>query len=372
MKRNHEVVVGMSGGVDSAVSAWLLKKQGYRVTGVILKIWEESPSESQKAWGERTCCHVPMVEYLCQKILGIPYAVVNAEPHFKADVVDAFRKSYHSGETPNPCTSCNQKVKLPLLREWAEKNGISKVATGHYTSWKMSEDFLVPGLAMARDMTKDQSYFLSRTEGMNPENTLFPVGQMTKSHVRELAKSAGFPVDGLLENQEVCFVSEKKMTDFLREEDCGNTSSPWTVHTLTGETVGSMPNAIGLTRGQRRGLTVAGGRRLYVHTISVPEKKVWLSEKSDLLETSFSIKEPMGPLFNGTEPGDKKIYVRFRSTMAPVACFQTTHDLWRFNLEVANEGIVEGQIAAFYDKENILIGSGILTRRGEGKENHVE
>ena len=372
MKKNHEVVVGMSGGVDSAVSAWLLKKQGYRVTGVILKIWEESPSESEKGWGERTCCHVPMVEYLCQKIIGIPYAVVNAELNFKADVVEAFKTSYRSGETPNPCTSCNQKVKLPLLREWAEKHGISNVATGHYTSWRMSDDFRVSGLAMAKDMAKDQSYFLSRTQGISPHNTLFPIGEMTKSDVKELAKSAGFPVEGLLENQEVCFVSEKKMTDFLRETDSGEAPAPWTVQTIAGETLGSVPNAIGLTRGQRRGLTVAGGRRLYVHTISLPEKKIWLSEKSDLFEDSFSIRDPMGPLFNGLWSEAKKVYVRFRSTMAPVACFPVTNDLLRFSLEVASDGIVEGQIAAFYDKENILIGSGVLTRRGESSENHVD
>ena len=370
MKKNNEVVVGMSGGVDSAVSAWLLKKQGYHVTGVILKIWEEDPSDSQKGWGERTCCHVPMVEYLCEKIIDIPYAVVNAQTNFNRDVVDAFRASYHSGETPNPCTTCNQKVKLPLLREWAEKNEISKVATGHYTSWKLSGEFNTPGLAMAKDISKDQSYFLSRTHGITQENTLFPVGSMTKSQVKEIAESAGFPVEGLLENQEVCFVSEKRMTEFLREEFSDGSMGPWTVQSLTGERLGSIPSAIGLTRGQRRGLTVSGGKRLYVHSLDIPGKKVWLSEKKDLLEETFSIKEPMGVLFVKRIPRNTKVFVRFRSTMAPSLCVAINEDKTRFTLAEPNDGIVEGQIAAFYDRNNVLVGSGIMTRRGVDSEIH--
>lgn len=364
MKKNREVIVGMSGGVDSAVSAWLLKKQGYHVTGVILRIWEDDPHDTEKGWGERTCCHVPMVEYLCNKIIDIPYAVVNAQSDFNKDVVSTFKSSYLSGETPNPCTSCNQKVKLPLLRKWAEENRITKVATGHYTSWQYSKEYRTHGLAMAQDVAKDQSYFLSRTRGIDPDNTLFPVGALTKAQVKEIAKSAGFPVEGLLENQEVCFVSEKRVTDFLKVELAENNSGQWSVHLLSGERLGTIPTAIGLTRGQRRGLTVAGGKRLYVHSIDIPRKTVCLSEKKDLFEDTFSVREPMGILFDTDLHENATIFVRFRSTMAPVPCKKMGEGN-RFSLTEPHDGVVEGQIAAFYDQENILIGSGILTRKGD-------
>ncbi|MGC8528743.1 MAG: MnmA/TRMU family protein [Leptospirillia bacterium] len=368
MKKNKKIVIGMSGGVDSAVSAWLLKKDGYDVTGVILRLWGESDSETTKGWGERTCCHVPMVEYLCQKILDIPFAIVDAESTFRSDVVDSFKSAYQTGETPNPCTSCNEKVKLPLLRRWAEKNEIPKVATGHYTYWKRSEDFDVPGLAMAQDLAKDQSYFLSRTPDLSPENTVFPVGQMTKPQVRKMALEAGFPVDGLLENQEVCFVSEKRVTEFLSREIGQDHQVPWNVMTIAGEPLGAIPTAIGLTRGQRKGLSVAGGRRLYVHSVDIPKRQIWLSDRSDLFESTFTIKYPMGVLFEKTGLPPGKLFVRFRSTMSPVACQIDDRETGRFRLEKPHDGIVDGQVAAFYDRENVLVGSGIIIRKGKRSE----
>ncbi len=372
MKKNKSIVIGMSGGVDSAVSAWLLKKEGYDVTGVILRLWEKNSSETSKGWGERTCCHVPMVEYLCQKILNIPYAIVDAESAFKSDVVDSFKSAYRTGETPNPCTSCNEKVKLPLLRRWAEENGIPKVATGHYTYWKRSEDFNVSGLAMAHDLAKDQSYFLSRTPDLSPENTVFPVGRMSKPQVRELAREAGFPVEGLLENQEVCFVSEKRVTEFLSHEIDQHHRGPWTVRTIAGEALGRIPSGIGLTRGQRKGLSVAGGRRLYVHTVDIQERQLWLSDRSDLFESAFTVKSAMGMMFEKKGKKLGEIFVRFRSTMSPVPCRVEDAEEGRFRLEKPHDGIVEGQVAAFYDRENILVGSGLIIRKGTGADTPSE
>ena len=368
MKKSKSIVIGMSGGVDSAVSAWILKKEGYDVTGVILRLWGEDAAESSKGWGERTCCHVPMVEYLCQKILKIPFAIVDAEPSFKSDVVDSFKSAYQVGETPNPCTSCNEKVKLPLLRRWAEKNGIPKVATGHYTYWKRSEDFNVSGLAMAHDLAKDQSYFLSRTPDLTPENTVFPVGRMSKPQVREVAREAGFPVEGLLENQEVCFVSEKRVTEFLRHEIDREQPLPWNVRTIAGEPLGTIPTGIGLTRGQRKGLSVAGGRRLYVHTVDIQKRQLWLSDRSDLFESTFTVKSPLGIMFETEGKALGKLFVRFRSTMSPVPCEVEEAKAGRFRLDKPHDGIVEGQVAAFYDRENILVGSGLIIRKGTGAD----
>jgi len=363
MIKSKKVIVGMSGGVDSAVSAWLLKKAGYDVTGVILKLWE-NVDEGGKGWGERTCCHIPMVGYLCERIIKIPYIVVDAEKTFKNDVVEEFKAAYKNGETPNPCIACNESVKLPLLRRYAQEAGIPLVATGHYTTWKRSQDFKWTGLSIARDPSKDQSYFLSRTKGLERENTLFPIGSMTKGEVRILAESAGFPVAGLLENQEACFISEKRVSSYMAQEETGKGQAAWTVKTIEGQEIGSIASGVGLTRGQRRGLAIAGGRRLYVHTVDMGKKELLLSEKDELLENTFWVRDPMGPLFDTERAHEGEIHVKFRSTMAPVPCRNQPGEKAHFSLSVPHDGIVEGQVAAFYDKLNVLVGSGIITRKG--------
>ncbi len=366
MRKSKKIIIGMSGGVDSAVSAWLLMKAGYEVTGVILKLWEKTDEEG-KSWGERTCCHVPMVGYLCDRILGIPHVIVDAEKSFRSDVVEEFKNAYQNGETPNPCIACNEHVKLPLLRKYAQESGISLVATGHYTAWKRSQDFECTGLSIAKDPAKDQSYFLSRTKGIDRENTLFPIGTMTKAEVRLLAESAGFPVAGLLENQEACFISEKRVAGYLAQSETQKGQSPWAVKTVDGEQIGSIPTGVGLTRGQRRGLAVSGGRRLYVHTVNMEKKELLLSEKKELLEDTFWVKNPMGPLFDSKRSYEGEIQVKFRSTMSPVSCQPTSRARSEFHLSTPNDGIVEGQIAAFYDRMNVLVGSGIITRKGRSR-----
>jgi len=353
----------MSGGVDSAVTAWLLKQEGYEVRGIVLRLWEEE-NDKNKIWTERTCCHVPMVEYLCNRILEIPFEIVDVAKSFQNKVVKPFQEDYAKGETPNPCTTCNADIKISTLMALSKSRGTDMIATGHYASWKYSNTHQAMGLMMARDPRKDQSYFLARTREISPENFLLPLGHLTKDEVREIASNAGFPVSGMLENQEACFVSEKRVSEFL-EKTMGDPSSveKWKAIDEGGNLLGTVKNGIGLTRGQRRGVGIAGGEKLYVLDINPGKKEVTLTPKERLLETYFSIKEPMGALFDEVDDlSEKPLQVRFRSTMKPVPCRLISKEHLLFALNQSHDGIVSGQVAAFYDETGILVGSGIITK----------
>jgi tRNA-specific 2-thiouridylase len=363
MPLSKKALVGMSGGVDSAVTAWLLKKQGYDVHGVVLRLWEED-SDKDKIWTERTCCHVPMVHYLCLKILDIPFEVVDVANNFKKKVVEPFQEGYSRGETPNPCTTCNAEIKIKHLLELSRSKGISLVATGHYASWSYSRDYASMGLKTAKDLQKDQSYFLARTRDISPENLLLPLGHLTKAEVRDIALKAGFPVSGMLENQEACFVSEKRVSDFLdKHENTHPSSKQWNAKNENGDLLGTLDKGIGLTRGQRRGIGIAGGEKLYVLNVDPENKEILLGPKEKLLQNSFRIKDQMGPLFSDKNPTNASpLYVRFRSTMKPRKCRTTENTVNMFDLEEPHDGIVSGQVAAFTDRDGILVGSGIITK----------
>lgn len=356
----RKALVGLSGGIDSAVSAWLLKNEGYEVFGVVLKLWEDETG-LDRPWTERTCCHVPMVQYLCDRILEIPLEIRESAQAFQEKVVTPFKDGYASGQTPNPCTSCNADIKIRTLLDIARETGIPAIATGHYAAWSYSEDFQRFGLKMSPDRQKDQSYFLSRTEGITPDNFLLPLGEKTKNEVRNLAMKAGFPVSGMLENQEACFVSEKRVSEYLDpRKPFDPDSDSWTAVTPAGKVLGSLRTGVGLTRGQRRGHGIAGGERLYILSVNPVKKEVLMGSRKDLLRRTFEIDDPQGVVAAATLETAPPLFVRFRSTMGLVPCKPHPLDSATFSLDEPHDGIVSGQIAAFYDRTGILIGSGRL------------
>ncbi|MEK6928248.1 MAG: tRNA 2-thiouridine(34) synthase MnmA [Nanoarchaeota archaeon] len=209
---NKSVLLGLSGGVDSSIAAYLLKKQGYEITAVFLKLYSDTKN---KLTGE---CHWLEDYKMAQKIaikLGIPLIKLDYESLYKSKVINPMFHEYKSGLTPNPDLACNSILKFPILRKEAEKRGIQFIATGHYAKIKKSSKGFQ--LLAGRDSTKDQSYFLAQLSQQDLKNTLFPLGNLTKTQVRTLAKSLNFPNYNKHGTAGICFVGQIPMHQFLQQ-----------------------------------------------------------------------------------------------------------------------------------------------------------
>jgi len=252
----------MSGGVDSSVAASLLVQQGYDVHGVTLQVWEHEDDQVavSKRWEERGCCKIGIAKYVAQR-LRIPYEVVDRREVFQQGVIDDFVAGYASGTTPNPCVRCNERVKLRSLYALAHERGMDYVATGHYARVQQIDGQWT--LHRALDARKDQSYFLYRINPAWLPHLLFPVGHMQKCDVWQEAESLGLPVEELKESQEICFVSHGDYRTFI-EQEMPEAKKPGSFVGVDGEVLGQHEGIAFYTPGQRRGLGIAVGQRLYV------------------------------------------------------------------------------------------------------------
>src|SRR5690349_17817635 len=250
-KTNIKVYVGMSGGVDSSVTAALLKQQGYDVIGVYMKNWSEDLPGMVCPWKE---------DYQDAKRvavqLDIPFKMYDFQTEYRQKVVDYMIAEYQAGRTPNPDIMCNQEVKFKVFLEAALADGADIIATGHYSATKDGQ------LLMAADTAKDQTYFLYRVTQSALEKTLFPLGEMTKPEVRAKAEAFGLATAAKKDSQGICFVGKVGIKDFLQQYI---TAEPGDiVDKVTGKVVGRHEGAIFYTFGQRHGLGVGGGLPYYV------------------------------------------------------------------------------------------------------------
>ncbi len=279
----------MSGGVDSSVAAALLVGQGYEVQGVTLQTWESEDGETvSKKWQERGCCKVGIARFVAER-LGIPHRVVDIREQFRTDVVQDFIGGYLSGQTPNPCVRCNERVKFGSLMTVASEVGADHVATGHYVRvlrdvtgrWQMHK---------GNDPAKDQSYFLYRVNQAWLPKLLFPVGGMHKEQVWKRAEDIGLPADEIKESQEICFVTKGDYRSFLTEQ-APEAERPGIFVGTNGQPLGTHRGAAFYTPGQRRGLGVASEQRLYVVRIDAPTNTVVLGSDEDLFEKSCLVED---------------------------------------------------------------------------------
>jgi tRNA-uridine 2-sulfurtransferase len=260
------ILVAISGGVDSAVVAALLKKQGHEVIGVHLKFWSEDfqPSGSEKL-PENKCCSLEASEAArsVAATLDIPFYVLNFRKDFKKKVVDYFLKTYGQIKTPNPCVMCNREIKFGKLLTKMKELGCEKIATGHYARVRAGPAHRSLGvggkLLRGIDTDKDQSYFLSRLTSEKLKHILFPLGAMRKSEVKKLAKKFGFEkIGGKKESQGTCFFAEKEPRNFLLRNLPKKVLKPGKIRTLAGEVVGKHKGLPLYTIGQRRGVELGG------------------------------------------------------------------------------------------------------------------
>lgn len=352
-----KVVVGMSGGVDSAVTAYLLKKQGYEVIGVTLRTEMSS-----------LCCEIDEARKASREI-GIRYYPSNCITEFEERIICPFVDGYIHGNTPNPCVFCNRLIKWEFLLHQADIMGSSYIATGHYAAVvKKSNGRYTVKKALHTD--KDQTYMLYRLSQAQLQRTLMPLASLSKAEVREIAKQASLSVSSKKDSQEICFVTNGKHGDFI-EEFTGKSFAPGDFVNENGEVLGKHKGLIRYTVGQRKKLGLALGYPAYVKEIRAGENQIVIAGK-EALDTNeifcsdlnyMSISEP--------EPGDTIdcfVKIRYRGTGYKAKVYIESKDLVRIVFASPVTAPSTGQSAVFYDEEDCVIGGGIITGAGFVRE----
>jgi tRNA-specific 2-thiouridylase len=347
----------MSGGVDSSVAAALLVEQGYDVHGVTLQVWEqEDEAAASKRWQERSCCKVGIAKYAAKR-LGISHEVIDTRADFRTGVVDDFLSGYLNGTTPNPCVRCNERVKLRSLYSIAQARSADFVATGHYARVvKEAEQFT---LRRGADSRKDQSYFLYRINPAWLPKLLFPVGTMQKPEVWQRAEALGLPADELKESQEICFVTQGDYRTFI-EMEAPQSKQGGSFTDTTGKVLGQHAGIAYYTPGQRRGLGIATGERLYVHHV-VPETNTVVLGPEDGLFTSECMVADLN-LFDETliaRSTPVQVKIRYATPAAPALLDAQPDGTLRVAFQTPQRTVSPGQSAVFYSGDRVL-GGGII------------
>ena len=350
------VIVAMSGGVDSAVAAGLLRDRGYDVVGVTMRMY--APTRPAAA---RSCCGAEDFDDARRSaaILGVPHYVVDFEAAFRRNVVDRFSGDYLAGRTPNPCVSCNNDVKLGTLRRYAERLGAGYVATGHYARLEHRDDGA--RLARAADAAKDQSYALAGLTQAQLASLLLPLGDLTKPEVRRLAADYGLPVHEKPDSQDVCFVEGG---DYRALVAAAGRERRGTVVTTTGDVVGAHAGVSGFTVGQRRGLPAThfdDGPR-YVTAIDAASATIVVGRARELYSAGLVAGEVnlIRPERFGAEPLRVFAMTRYRAPLAAAAA-TIDGDTLRLAFERPERAVAPGQLVALYDDAGGVLGSGTIS-----------
>jgi tRNA-specific 2-thiouridylase len=349
--QDTRVVVAMSGGVDSSVTAALLEAQGYDVVGVTLQLYDHGAATHRKG----ACCAGQDIHDARRVAgaIGIPHYVLNYESRFKEAVIDRFAESYVAGETPVPCVDCNQAIKFRDLLTTARELGASVLATGHYVA---SRRLLGGGRALyrARDEDRDQSYFLFATTRGQIEFLRFPLGDLTKAETRELARRFALPVADKPDSQDICFVPTGRYADVIERLMPGAAEAGEIVD-LGGQVLGRHAGIINFTVGQRRGLGIAAGEPLYVVRLDAANRRVVVGPRPALRTTRVYLRDfnwiGEGALDGGLKRGERlDVFVKVRSSRPPQAAWLTGgEDGFEVEFVGGEEGVAPGQACVLYD-----------------------
>lgn len=353
------VLLAMSGGVDSGVSALALSQAGYTVVGLTMKNYCYGDAGAP----ERSCCSMEAIDdarAVCQRA-GIRHMVVNTEEIFGREVYRNFLDEYRAGRTPNPCVRCNSIVRFETLIEWATKLGYDMVATGHYARVFRSESGR-HYVARSTSRAKDQSYFLSALEPSVLDRVLFPLGDREKTDVREDARRAGLRVADKPDSQDVCFIATRTLREFL---DGKVDLAEGDVETMNGDVVGRHEGLATYTVGQRRGLGVAAGRPQYVVSMDVARNVVVVGDETDLMrrELVFRIDwVDIEAARSAASSGELRAQIRSRHDATRVESITVEGDTGRVAF-APQRAIAPGQTLALYDGD-VVVGAGVIESAG--------
>lgn len=340
--KNIKVAVAMSGGVDSSTVAYILKKQGYDLIGVTMRTCTPEDEDAKK---------------VCED-LGIPHYVLDATKEFKKTVIDYFVDEYMHGKTPNPCMVCNRHIKFGMLIDFARSKGADFMATGHYTQLKDGS------LAMGDDPNKDQVYFLSQMKKENLKYVMFPIGDLEKPKVRELAEFLGVRVYAKKDSQEICFVEDGKLKEFLLEKTSGRVAKKGNIVTTDGKVLGKHNGLSFYTIGQRKGLGIASDKPLYVIKLDSKTNSVIVGDNEMLFKEELLAKDI------------NLISLKTLEELNGLVCWAKTRSrdkLHKCQLELLEDGnlkvkfiedkvraVTPGQGVVFYDEDKKVLGSGFI------------
>jgi tRNA-specific 2-thiouridylase len=359
-KEKSKVIVAMSGGVDSSVAAVLLKRAGFDVVGVNMKLNNFSSTAEKRA-------------RKVAKILKIPFYVFNFKKEFKKRVIDSFLAEYQAGRTPNPCVVCNKEIKFGLLLEKSSALDTDFVATGHYVRKIQNPEFKIPKLLKGKDKEKDQSYFLWRLNQKQLKHILFPVGNYTKVEVRKLAKKFGLSVFDAPESQEVCFISERQRRNKVLAEgkvfipDSINIflrkylkEKPGQIINKKGEVLGRHQGLWFYTIGQRKGIGLAGGPYFVSGKNLKKNFLIVTKNEKDLLKKELAVKNVNW--LSGREPKlpiKIKTKIRYRHIPAAAKLYKIRDSKYGIRFNKSQRAVTPGQSVVFYNGQELL-GGGII------------